>query len=418
MKAAAEPGPRRELEAPQEGEAGRWRALALIAITIVLSMTTWFSASAVVPQLTEEWTLSGGAAAWLTIAVQLGFVAGALVSALTNLSDVVSPRHVILGGSVGATAANLVIAFANGPEVAVPARFATGFFLAGVYPPALKLIATWWTKGRGMALGVMVGALTVGSAGPHLVNGVGGLDWMIVIFATSLLTLMGGLIIELAVADGPHPFPRATFDPRQAGQVFSNRGVRLASLGYFGHMWELYAMWAWFLVFFTDALAARNLEPGSAPAYATFAVIGIGGLGCLAGGVLGDHWGRAKSTALMMAVSGTCALTIGLLFGAPTWVVLAVGLVWGFFVVGDSAQFSALVTELGDQAYVGTALTLQLAVGFTLTVATIWLIPIIESALGWTWTFAFLAPGPILGIAAMMRLDSLLDAEERAPGVA
>lgn len=409
----------RPIESSQESHGtatARRRVLWLLAVTLVLSMTTWFSASAVVPQLTREWSLSDGAAAWLTIAVQLGFVAGAVVSSVINLSDIASPRRVMLGGSIGAAAANLFIVFAGGPELAIPARFATGFFLAGVYPPALKLMSTWWIKGRGMALGVMVGALTVGSAGPHLVNGLGGLDWVIVIVVTSLLTLIGGLIVELFVTEGPHPFPKATFDPRQAGRVFSNRGVRLASLGYFGHMWELYAMWAWFLVFFRDALSARGVEPGATPAYATFAVIGTGGLGCWVGGVLGDRWGRARTTALMMAISGTCALLIGLVFGAPTWLILTIGLVWGFSVVADSAQFSTLVTELGDQAYVGTALTLQLAVGFTLTVATIWLIPIIEAALGWTWTFAFLAPGPILGIVAMLRLDLALGAEAAAGG--
>ena len=401
---------------PSEQAAGRWRALALLAVALVLSMTTWFSASAVVPQLRGEWGLSDGAAAWLTIAVQLGFVCGALVSSLLNLSDVVSPRHVILGGAVGAAGVNGFLLVAGGAAAGVPLRFATGFFLAGAYPPALKLMATWFRKGRGIALGILVGALTVGSAMPHLVNGLGGLDWRLVIYATSAFTLAGGLIAGFAVREGPFPFPRATFDPGQAGRVFANRGVRLASLGYFGHMWELYAMWAWFLVFFSDELAIRGVSAGSAGAYATFAVIGVGGLGCWAGGILGDRWGRTGTTALMMAVSGACCVLIGLLFGAPAWVVLLVGLVWGFAVVADSAQFSTMVTELADQAYVGTALTLQLALGFTLTVATIWLIPVVEDAFGWRWAFAFLAPGPALGVVAMLRLKSSPEAARIAGG--
>lgn len=397
-----------------EQATGRWLALALLAAALVLSMTTWFSASAVVPQLRQEWGLSGSAAAWLTIAVQLGFVCGALASSFLNLSDIVSPRRVILGGSLGAAAVNALLGVAGGAAAGIPLRFATGFFLAGVYPPALKLMSTWFKKGRGVALGTLVGALTVGSATPHLVNGLGGLQWTVVIYATSALTLAGGLLGGLAVKDGPFPFPRATFDPRQAGRVFANRGVRLACLGYFGHMWELYAMWAWFALFFSEALASEG-EFATA-AYATFAVIGAGGLGCLAGGALGDRWGRTKTTALMMAVSGTCALLIGFLLGAPAWIVLLVGLVWGFTVVADSAQFSTMVTELADQAYVGTALTLQLAVGFTLTVATIWLIPLLVSAFGWGWAFAFLAPGPALGVLAMLRLMSVPEARRIAGG--
>jgi MFS family permease len=377
---------------------GRGRALALLAAALVLAMTTWFSATAVVPQLREEWALGSTAAAWLTIAVQLGFVAGALVSSVLNVADVVPPRLVILAGAAGAAGANLLLAVAGSAGAAIPLRFATGFFLAGVYPPALKLMATWFRRGRGTALGILVGALTLGSALPHLVNALGGLEWRTVVYATSALTLAGGLV-ALLVRDGPYPFPRATFDPHQARRVFANRGVRLASLGYFGHMWELYAMWAWFVVFFSAAVS-----DGAGAAYATFAVIGVGAIGCWAGGVLGDRFGRAETTAAMLAVSGTCALAIGLLLDAPGWAVLAVGLVWGFAVVADSAQFSTLVTEHADQAYVGTALTMQLAVGFTLTVATIWLIPLFESEVGWRFAFALLALGPALGIVAMLRL--------------
>ena len=234
----------------------------------------------------------------------------------------------------------------------MPLRFATGFFLAGVYPPALKLMATWFRQGRGTALGIVVGALTLGSALPHLVNGLGGLDWQTVVYATSVLTVAGGLLAYFAVPEGPYPFPRAVFAPRQAGLVFHNRGVRLASLGYFGHMWELYAMWTWFLVFATDAIENQGDEVGAKAAYATFAVIGIGAIGCWVGGLLGDRWGRTRTTAAMMAVSGTCALTIGLLYDGPLWALFAVGLVWGFTVVADSAQFSSIVTELGDQTYV------------------------------------------------------------------
>ena len=380
--------------------------MALLTIALVMAMSTWFSATAVIPQLRDEWGLSSAAGAWLTIAVQLGFVAGALVSSIFNLSDIASPRLIILGGALGAATANALLLGADGPSLALPLRGLTGFFLAGVYPPAFKLIATWFQRGRGLALGTLAGAISVGSAMPHLVNGLGGLDWRLTVLATSIMTLAGGLA-GFAVREGPWPFPRARFDPRQAGLVFRNRGVRLASLGYFGHMWELFAMWAWFAIFFGEVVSSDGGDASSGAAYATFAVIGIGGLGCLLGGVLGDRWGRPQTTSLMMMVSGACALLIGLLFEAPPLLVFAVGLVWGFSVIGDSAQFSTMVTELADQAYVGTALTLQLALGFTLTVATIWLVPVLVETVSWHWAFAFLAPGPALGILAMRRLQSL-----------
>lgn len=392
---------------------GRWLALVLMATTLVLSMSTWFSASAVLPQLRDAWQLSPGLASWLTIAVQIGFVCGAVVSSVLNLPDVLSPQRVILGGAVGAATANALLQVAGGPAVGIPLRFATGFFLAGVYPPAFKLMSTWFRQNRGLALGVLAGAIVVGNGVPHLVNGLGGLDARVVIYATSALTLVGGLIAEFAIKQGPYPFPTATFDPRQAGRVFANRGVRLATLGYVGHMWELFAMYAWFSAFFAVALQERGIPVGSNAAFATFAVFAAGGPGAWFGGILADRWGRPNATMLMMALSGSCSLLIGLLLGTSPWLILLIGLIWGFTVVADSAQFSTLVTEYADQAYVGTALTLQLAAGFSITVVTIWLIPVLQEALSWRWAFAILAPGPILGVMAMLRLK--LGRTARAP---
>ena len=389
----------------------KWRALVLMAITLVLSMSTWFSASAVLPQLQEHWNLSAGQASWLTIAVQIGFVAGAIASSLLNLSDVVSPKHVILGGALGAAAANALILAANTSLTGILLRFATGFFLAGVYPPAFKLMSTWFRQGRGLALGVLAGAIILGNGMPHLINGLGGLNWRVVIIATSVLTLVGGLIAEFFIKVGPFPFPDAIFSPREAGRVFANRGVRLATIGYVGHMWELFAMYAWFSAFFATALVASGEGIGSAAAYATFAVFVAGGLGCWIGGILSDRWGRTRTTSLMMIVSGSCALLIGLLLGSSPILILLLGLVWGFTIVGDSAQFSTMVSELADQAYVGTALTLQLAAGFTISVATIWLVPIFVRIVGWEWGFAILVPGPLVGVLAMRRLRSLPDTE-------
>ena len=396
----------REAAAPLVGDpAGRWSALCRLAIAMVLAMTTWFSASAALPQLRTEWHLSPTAASWLTIAVQLGFVCGALLSATLNLADLIAPRRLILYGATGAAGANLVLLVAGGASTAIALRFATGFFLAGVYPPGLKSMATWFRLRRGTALGVMVGALTLGSAVPHLVNGLGGVRWEVVIVVTSGLTVTGGLVAELAGRDGPFPFPKAVFDPTQVPRAFADPGVRLATLGYFGHMWELYAMWAWFSVFFADRLLRDGSDdPFRGAAFATAAAIGVGGVGCIVGGVLGDRWGRTRTAALSMVISGGCAVAIGWLHTAPVPLVLAVGLVWGFWVVADSAQFSAIVTELADQRYVGTAVTLQLAAGFTLTVVTIWLIPELVELVTWRWAFAVLAAGPLVGVWAMLRL--------------
>ncbi len=399
---------------------GGWWALAVLATAALLEMTTWFSAAAVLPQLRTAWQLSAGIGSLLTISVQLGFVAGCLISAILNLADLVSPRRLMLLGGIAAAAANAALLASAGPHSALPLRFLTGASLALVYPPALKVMSTWFRRGRGTALGIMVGGLTLGSALPHFLNGLGGIEWRRVIVHTSLLTLAGGILAEFIGRDGPFPFPRAVFDPRQAARAFSNRGVRLATLGYFGHMWELYAMWTWFAAFFADILYARGGLFGGLPArgeaaYATFAVIGIGLLGCSAGGWLGDRWGRTRTAALSLVISGACALVIGAGSLSPL-AVLLIGLVWGFAVVADSAQFSSMVTETADQSYVGTALTLQLAVGFTLTVATIWLVPVLRESNGWYWAFASLALGPVGGIFAMLRLMRSPDAAKIAGG--
>ena len=389
----------------RKATAGSGFALVVLAVVMVMTMTTWFSATAVIPQVADAWGLSQFQKSLITIAVQVGFLCGALSSAALNLSDLVPPRRFLIAAAVGAAFANGLVILADGFFPALVLRFLTGFCLAGVYPVSLKLIATWFQARRGLALGVMVGALTLGSASPHLVNGLGGISWQLVILVTSFLTLLGAGVTHVAIHEGPFPFPKAIFDPRQLGRVFANRGVRLASVGYFGHMWELYAMWAWFSVFFTDRLESSDVADASRWAgLATFAIIGIGSLGCIAAGQLGNTWGRTKTTAASMAISGTCSAIIGLIFDAPIAAVLAVGLVWGFAVVADSAQFSTMVSEVADQSFVGTALTLQLAVGFSLTVITIWLVPVIEASHGWHWTFAILAPGPALGIYAMYAL--------------
>jgi MFS family permease len=380
-------------------------------------MGAWFSASAVLPQLRVLWHLSPATGALMTISVQMGFVAGCLASALFNLADLVRPRRLMLFGALAAAAVNAALLLCDGPATALPVRFFTGASLALVYPPSLKAMSTWFRRERGTALGTLVGGLTLGSAMPHLLNGLGGLDWRNVIVGTSVLTLIGGFVAEFATSDGPFPFPRAVFNPRQIVASFANRGVRLATLGYFGHMWELYAMWTWFAAFFADTLRTHGVAGFQRDAaFAAFAVIGAGAIGCWAAGRLGDRWGRTRTAALAMVVSGACALIIGWP-ALPVGVVLALGLVWGVSVVADSAQFSTMVTEVGDQAYVGTALTTQLAIGFTLTVVTIWLVPVLRERLGWHAALAMLAAGPVLGVAAMLRLKNSPEAARIAGGL-
>lgn len=401
---------------PPSDPQGRWIALARLAGALVLGISTWFSATAVVPQLAATWDLTATAQAWLTISVVLGFVAGALVSSILNIADRVRPQLVMLTGAAGAGLANLAIVWVDDGRTGILLRLVTGFFLAGVYPPSFKLIATWFRRGRGTALGVLAAGIIFGNALPHLVNALGGIRWQNVIYATSTLSALGG-VLAYTVREGPFPFPRSIFDPRQIGRVFGNRGVRLASIGYFGHMWELFAMAAWFLIFFGDHLEARGAAVLPMAALVTFTVIAMGAAGSWVGGLVADRWGRTNFTALMLAISGLCSLGIGLLFDGPTWPIVIVGLIWGFTVVADSAQFSAIVTEVGDQSYVGTALTMQIAIGFTISAATIWLIPIFEEAVGWTWAFSILALGPVVGITAMLRLKRLPEARLIAGGL-
>lgn len=375
------------------------RQLALLAVALVLAMSTWFSTAAVLGQLRDSWELTEAEASWLTIAVQLGFVGGALISASTSLADRVSPLRLILIGATGAAAANAVVAFSQGFASAVAFRFLTGAFLAAVYPPALKAMSSWYRVGRGFALGAMIGALTIGSALPHLVNGIGGLDWQVTLLIASGLTLVGGLIADRGCSPGPYAVSVAQFDPAQIRAILANREFRLASAGYFGHMWELYAMWGWMAAFYGDVFDSPR-----AASFAAFAVIGIGAAGSVYAGVVSDRRSRAAAAELAMRWSATVALVIGFLVDGPAAIVFVVGLLWGFWVVADSAQFSTIVTEVTDERYVGTALTVQLATGFVLTVFTIFLVPVVRDAHGWGWAFMLLAPGPILGAWAMRAL--------------
>lgn len=394
----------------------KWRALAVAGLAVVLSMTTWFSATAVVPELTRAWGLSPSAAAWMTNGVQAGFVVGALASSLLALADVLPLTRMMAGSAVLAALANAALLLEPGVTGAVAARFVTGAALAGIYPPAMKFIATWFVAGRGLAMGTLVGALTLGSAMPHLVRALGaGLDWRWVVAATSLAALAAALIFARALREGPHPFARARVDLRQIGVILRNRPAMLANLGYFGHMWELYAMWGWFLAY---ALAASEAGGWSLNAsILAFGVVATGAPGCVAAGWLADRIGRCATTALALGVSGACGLAIGFAWDAPPALFAALALLWGLTIVADSAQFSAAVTELTPPTQVGAALAFQMGVGFAITIFTIWLMPLVAEALGgWRWTFLALVPGPLLGLWAMLQLRAHPEAVKLAEG--
>ncbi|MEK6280236.1 MAG: MFS transporter [Acidobacteriota bacterium] len=399
-----------------ESSSARWRALGLLSLAELLGMSLWFSAAAVIPALRVEWNLNDSNVSWLTIAVQLGFVCGTLISAFLNLPDIISVRYLFAMSAFAGALTNAAFgAYAHSVQTGITLRFLTGMFLAGVYPPGMKIMATWFQRSRGMALGVLVGALTLGKASPYLVNAVGSLNWRTNILFVSLLAVAGGLIVLAFVEDGPHAVPTARFRWKQAFAVFSNRGVRLASFGYFGHMWELYAMWAWIPVMIRASMSTENANSLSTE-LASFLVIGCGAVGCVSGGLMADRLGRTFVTSWAMAISGTCCLIIGFLFGGNPTLLMLVAAIWGASVIADSAQFSACVTELGNPQYVGTALTMQTCLGFLLTTVSIELVPYFVKLVGWRYAFAILAPGPFLGVIAMLRLRSLPEAVKIAQG--
>jgi MFS family permease len=387
----------------------KWRILVALSIAELLGMALWFSASAITPTLTVEWQLSNSGKAWLTMSVQIGFVVGAFLSALLNLSDIFNARYVFsLCAIMGAIFNGAIGLFVNSIEPALILRFLTGVCLAGVYPPGMKIMASWFKMDRGMAIGVLVGALTIGSASPHLLKVLGSPGWRELMITASMLSIMAGLICSIFVKDGPYYTPGAKFDWRYIGKSLGDQGVRLANFGYLGHMWELYAMWTWIPIFLFESFKKSGIENlATWSAISSFTVIGIGGIGCVIAGILADHYGRTTITIVSMVVSGSCCIIAGMLFGNYPIALFILCLIWGFTVISDSAQFSASITELGEPAYIGTALTLQTCTGFLLTMVSIRLIPALVNWFSWQWAFSLLAVGPFFGVLCMYRLKQL-----------
>jgi len=340
--------------------------------------------------------------------VQLGFVAGTALAAALNLADLIPSQRYFAGAAVLAAASNAALLATPGFETALACRFLVGFFLAGVYPPGMKMVATWFRAKRGLAIGTVVGALAFGKGTPYFVHAIGGARMEEVLLVASGAAALSAVLVLFGYRDGPFPFARRPFAWSLVTTVVRDRPTRLAIGGYLGHMWELYAMWTWLPAFLAASLAARSGAGTAAEVHTadllTFGTIAAGGLGAVWGGWAASRIGYARVVTIAMALSATCCVGVGLIYGAPPIVLALVVWFWGFFVVADSAQFSAMVTESAPAHAVGTALTLQTSLGFLLTIATIQLLPVIVAAVGWRWAFPVLALGPLAGIASIARM--------------
>ena len=393
--------------------------LALVSFSTLLSLSVWFSTNAISTVLEIEKGFTIDDIAWLTISVQLGFGTGSLILSITNIPDIVNSRIVFSVSCVLAAVINVVLLLPQvGTNEAIAARFLTGVFLGGVYPLAMKIISGWFNSSRGIAIGIIIASLTLGSGSPHLLKSLFVSQWEITLIVSSFLSVIGGLIVLLFVRDGPYDVLAARFNPTYVLTIMKSRALQLVFIGYLGHMWELYAMWVWIPSFLTSIYSNRIVLFGlfELSSLIAFLVFLSGAVGCVMGGLLAERWGRTATTSWALALSGGTALCIGFLPAGWTQIIFFMALLWGFTVIADSAQFSTAITELADDSYRGTALALQTGLGFLLTVITIRLVPIIQSHIGWGWAFAFLSVGPVLGILAMVKLRNLPDSRIMAMG--
>lgn len=385
---------------------GSWRALVLVGVSVLCALSLWYSASVIAPELITIWNLSSNAEAWLSASVPIGFVIGSLLSSYFGAADRFNPRKVFaISAFLGALLNALLILVESG-FFGILLRILTGITLAGVYPIAVKILSQWFPKKRGLAIGILIAALTLGSSLPHfVVMFFSTLSWKSVIICSSVLALLSAIIVTCILEDAPVTSQNLPFSFKLIKKVIMNKPVMLANYGYFGHMWELYAMWTWLPAFLTASFLIHSSEtPHWFIALSSFISIGIaGGIGCVIGGLISDRMGRANLTIISMIISAICSILIGFTFGQSIWLTLIISMIWGMSVISDSAQFSAAVSEIAEVEYVGTALTFQMCIGFLVTIFSINLIPIIQRIIGWEWVFMLLAIGPILGIIAMIK---------------
>jgi predicted MFS family arabinose efflux permease len=383
------------------------RILPVIVVSQLAATSLWFAGNAVLPDLQSRLGLPDSALGHMTSAVQLGFIAGTLVFAVLAVSDRYSPRATFLACALLGAACNASALLAGEHMgLLLGTRFATGFFLAGIYPVGMKIASGWYRHDLGRALGFLVGALVFGTALPHLIRGLGqSLPWETVMLCVSAIAVAGGIAMFALVPDGPYLAGAAKFDPRALATVFRSRGFRASSFGYFGHMWELYAFWA-----FVPPLVAAHAAGSGGPvvdiSLMAFAVIAAGAVGCIAGGHLSLRYGSARVALAQLAASGLCCLLAPLVFYAGPLLFLPFLLFWGVVVVGDSPQFSALNAHYAPADQVGSALTIANSIGFGISVVSIQLLNIAASAMPVHTLFLLLVPGPIFGLWALRPLLS------------
>jgi len=383
---------------------GKTRSIALLCLAQIAAMCLSFVSAAVLPEMTAEGVLSRARGAALSSAVQIGFVIGALGFAILGLADRYDPRRVFLiSGLVAAIANALLLVTTIGGIEQITLRAITGAALAGVYPVGMKIAVGWGQKDRGLLIGLLVGALTLGSASPHLIALLGGVDWRMTVGVASVLSAAGAILILFAQL-GPFHARAPRFDPRVVAQAWTNRPVRLAYAGYLGHMWELYAFWAWCAAIAGASFAlAGHANPETAARLTAFSAIALGGFACIPVGMIADRIGKARAAQAMMILSGLAGLAAALSFGGPVWLMIVVLVLWGVFIIPDSAQFSALVADAAPPESVGSLMTFQTALGFALTAMTVQIMPMLAAAIGWPLTLAIMALGPAFGIEAMRR---------------